>query len=129
MNAHNAIVDFSAVAVPLAGNADGVFAALGRPRLVDATDGLGMGMVFGNDLLTAISEFLFIPFDRFEKALQCSWRSPELQGDRLGCLAMQIRKLTLDINLQQPPCIASAKTIGKQHEKRIELPSQGRNVL
>jgi len=57
-----------------------------------------MGMVFRDDLLTAISEFLFIPFDRFEKALQRPRRSPELQGDGLGRLTVQIGELAVNIN-------------------------------
>ena len=129
MNPHNTVVDLPPVAIPLAGNSHGRFAALGRARLVHATDGLGVGMILGDDLLAAISKFLFIPLDRFEKALQRPRRGLELQADRLGRLAVQIGQLAFDINPQQLPCIASAKTIGKQREKRTELPSQGGNVL
>ena len=95
---HNRVVDLPAVAVPLTGNAHGCFAAFGRARLVHATDGLGVGMILGDDLLAAISESLFIPLDRFEKALQCPRRGLELQGDRLGRLAAQIGQLAFDIN-------------------------------
>jgi hypothetical protein len=70
VNADHAVVDLPAVAVPLATNSRGRFAALGRARFVHATDGFAVGMLLGNDLLAAISEFLFIPLDRFEKALQ-----------------------------------------------------------
>lgn len=63
MNPHNTVVDLPPVAVPLAGNAHGRLAALGRARLVHATDGLGVGMLLGDDLLAPISEFLFIPLD------------------------------------------------------------------
>jgi len=129
VNPHNTVVDLPPVAIPLAGNSHGRFAALGRARLVHATDGLGVGMILGDDLLAAISKFLFIPLDRFEKALQRPRRGLELQADRLGRLAVQIGQLAFDINPQQLPCIASAKTIGKQREKRTELPSQGGNVL
>ena len=129
VNPHNTVVDLPPVAVPLAGNSHGRFAALGRARLVHTTDGLGVGMILGDDLLAAISEFLFIPLDRFEKALQRPRRGLELQADRLGRLAMQVRELAFDINPQQSSCIASAKTIGKQREKQTELPSQRGNLF
>ena len=69
MNAHNTIVDFPTVAIPLATGTHGLFAALGGAGLVHATDGLGVGMLLGNNLLAAVSELLFIPLDRFEKTL------------------------------------------------------------
>ncbi len=69
MNAHNTVVDLPTVAIPLATGAHRLVAALGRARLVNATDGLPMGMVLGHDLLAAISQLLFIPLDRFEKTL------------------------------------------------------------
>jgi hypothetical protein len=69
MNAHDAIVDLPTVAIPLATDTHRIFAALGRAGLVHTTDGFGMGMVFRDDPLAAISELLFIPLDRFEKAL------------------------------------------------------------
>jgi hypothetical protein len=122
------VVDLPTVAVPLASDPHGRFAALRRARLIHATDGLGMSMILGDDLLAAISKFLFIPLDRFKKALQRPRRGLELQADRLGRLAVQIGQLAFDINSQQLPCIASAKTIGKQREKQTELPSQGGNV-
>jgi hypothetical protein len=69
MNADHAVVHLSAVAIPLAANPHRCLAALGRARFVHATDGLGMRMVFGDDLLAAISELFFIPLDRFEEPL------------------------------------------------------------
>jgi len=129
VNADHAVVNLSPVAVPLPGNPHRRLAALRRARLVHATDGFVMGMLSGNDLLTAIAKFLFIPLDRFEKALQRPRRGPRLQGDRLRRFAVQIGKLALDIDSQQPPCIASAETISEQRQKRTELPSQRGNVL
>jgi len=55
MHSHHAVVDLPTIAVVLPTDADGLFAALGRPRLVDATNRLGMGMLDGHDLLAAIS--------------------------------------------------------------------------
>jgi hypothetical protein len=69
MHSHHAVVNLPAVSVPLPADAHRIFAAFGRARLVHATDGFGMGMVFRHDLLTPVSEFLFIPLDRFEKTL------------------------------------------------------------
>ena len=69
MNAHNTVVDLSTVAIPLAPDTHCLVAALGSARLVHTTDGLGVAMVVSNDLLAPISELLFIPLDRFEKAL------------------------------------------------------------
>ena len=63
MNAHGTVVDLPTVAIPLATGTHRLVAALGRAGLVHATDGLGVGMVFGDDLLAAISELLFIPLD------------------------------------------------------------------
>ena len=69
MHSHHTVVHFPTVPVPLPADAHRLSAALGRARLVHATDGIGMGMIFCDDLLAPVSEFLFIPLDRFEKAL------------------------------------------------------------
>ncbi len=55
------------VEVPM--HAHGFFTALGCARLVHATDRLEVGMVARHNLLALISEFFFIPLDRFEKSL------------------------------------------------------------
>jgi len=104
-------------------------AALGRARFIHATDGLRVSVLLDHDPLDAVSRLLFIPFDRFEKSLQRPRRGPRPQGDRLGRLAVQIGQLPLHIDSQQPPCIASPKTVGKQRQKQTELPSQGGNLL
>lgn len=69
MNAHHTVVDLPTVAIPLAADGHRIVAALARARLVHATDRLGVGMVSGHHLLAAIPKLLFIPLDRFEKAL------------------------------------------------------------
>jgi len=69
MHRHHTVVDLSSVAIPLATGADGLVAAFGHTRLIHAADRLGMGVLRGHNLLAAISELLFIPLDRFEKAL------------------------------------------------------------
>jgi hypothetical protein len=129
MNAHHAVVDLAAVAVVLATDSHGVLAALGRPRLVHAADRFGVRMLFGDDLLAAISELLFIPFDRFEQALQRPRRRFETQGDGLRRLAVQVRQLALHINSQQVPSVAAAEAIGEQRQKQTQLPSQCGNLF
>lgn len=129
MHSHDAIVDLAAVAVVLPPHANRIAAALANARLVHAPNGLGMRVVTGHDLLAAVSQFLFIPLDRFQEALQRARRFAELQGDRLGRLAMHVGELTLDINLQQGPRVATAETIGKQCQKRSQLPSQPGHLL
>jgi hypothetical protein len=69
MNSHDAVVHLAAVAVVLSSNSHGLCAALGRARLVHDADGVGMSMVLGDDLLTAVSQLFLIPLDRFEKTL------------------------------------------------------------
>lgn len=69
MNCDHAVVDLTSVAIPLAAGPDSLAAALGRARLVDATDRFGVGVLGSNDSLAPISQLLFIPLNRFEKAL------------------------------------------------------------
>jgi len=88
-----------------------------------------MRVLASHDLLAAVSQFLFIPLDRFQEALQRARRSPELQRDGLGRLAMHMGELSLDIDLQQRSGLAAAKTIGEQGQKRSQLPSQPGNLF
>jgi len=69
MYPHDAVVDLPPIAVVLPTDAHRLFAALGRTRLIHAANRLWVRMVGGDDLLAPISEFFFIPLDRFEKAL------------------------------------------------------------
>lgn len=94
MHSHDAVVDLAAVAVVLPPRADRVGAALADAGLVHAPNGLGMRVVASHDLLAAVSQFLFMPLDRFQKALQRARRFAEPQGDRLGRLAMHVGELT-----------------------------------
>lgn len=129
MHGHDAIVDLATVAVVLPRGADGFAAALADAGLVHAADGLGMRVVSDHQLLTAVSQLLFIPLDRFEEALQRAGHGPEPQGHGLDILAVQAGELSLDINLQQPPRVTAAKTVGEQREKRSQLPSEGGDLL
>ena len=69
MHAHHAVVNLAATAQPLPRGPRCVWAALGDTRFVDGSDGLDMRMVLRHDLLTAITQQLLIPLDRFEKTL------------------------------------------------------------
>lgn len=129
MHSHDAIVDLAAVAVVLPPHANRIAAALANAGLVHAPNRFRVRVVASHDLLAAVSQFLFIPLDRFQEALQRARRFAELQGDRLGRLAMHVGELTLDINLQQGPRVAAAETISEQCQKRSQLPSQPGNLL
>ena len=69
MNTDDTVFDFAAIAVVLAGNADRVTTALVGPRFVDGSNGFGVGVIPGNDLLAAVAEQFFIPLDRLEESL------------------------------------------------------------
>jgi hypothetical protein len=129
MHSHDAIVDLAAAAVVLPSRADGLAAALGDAGLVHTPNRVGMRVLASHDLLAAVPQLLFIPLDRFQEALQRARRFAQLQGDRLGRLAMHVGELSLDIDLQQHPRFAAAKTIGEQRQKRNQLPSQLGNLL
>jgi hypothetical protein len=57
------------MAVPLPPHTHRIVAALGDPRFVDHADRLRVGVLARYQLLAAVVQFLFIPLDRFQKAL------------------------------------------------------------
>ena len=69
MHADDAIVHLAAIPQPLPRGADGMHAALGRARFVNAADGLLVSMLAGNQLLAAVPHTGFIPLDRFHETL------------------------------------------------------------
>lgn len=69
MDAHHTVVDLATVSIVLACGPDGLLAALCNAGLVHTADGFEMRVVLSHDLLASISQFLFIPLNRFEKAL------------------------------------------------------------
>jgi hypothetical protein len=81
-------------------------------------------MLLRDKLLASVSKLLFIPLNRFQKALQCPRSGVESQGDGFRRLAVQVGELPFDINQQQYPRVASAETIGEQRKKRNQFPSQ-----
>ena len=56
MDADDAVIDFAGVAAPLPLNAGGFLAGFGMARIVNDADGLGVGVIARDDLLTAIAE-------------------------------------------------------------------------
>ena len=69
MHPNDAVVDLATTAQPLPGGADGVLAALGRPGFINAADGVGMGVVAGDQLLTDVADRGFVPLDRLQQPL------------------------------------------------------------
>jgi hypothetical protein len=69
MHSHHAIVHLAPVAIPLPPDTHRVVPTLGDRGLVHHADRVGVGVVLGDDLLTAVVEFLFIPLDGFEETL------------------------------------------------------------
>lgn len=63
MHTDDAVVDLAPAAQPLPRGADGLVAALGRPRFIDAADRLGVGMVAGDQALAAVANSALIPLD------------------------------------------------------------------
>ena len=129
VHSHHAIIDLAAIAIVLPTCAHRFASTLADAGLVHAPEGFGMRVLASHDLLAAVSQFLFIPLDRFQEALQRAGCSPELQRDGLGRLAMYVRELSLDIDLQQHAGLTAAKTIGEQGQKRSQLPSQPGNLF
>jgi hypothetical protein len=63
MYTDDAILDFAATAQPLPRDADGLVAALGRSRFVDAADCFRVAVVTCHQLLTLIANGLLVPLD------------------------------------------------------------------
>jgi hypothetical protein len=69
MHADHAVVDLAATTQPLPPDAGRMLTALGRARFVDATDGLRVSVLAGNQPLTVVAHTGFIPLDRFHETL------------------------------------------------------------
>jgi hypothetical protein len=69
MHADDAVVDLTATAEPLPRDANGLIAALGRARFIEAADCQGMGMRLRHDSLALVAHAAFIPLDRFQQTL------------------------------------------------------------
>jgi hypothetical protein len=63
MHTNDAVIDFAATAQPLPRGADGLVAALGRSRFIDATDCFRVAVVACRQLLTLVANGLLIPLD------------------------------------------------------------------
>jgi hypothetical protein len=69
MHADDAVVHLAAIPQPLPRGSDGMHAALGRGRFVQAAEGLLMSVLAGNQLLAVVACTVFIPLDRFHQTL------------------------------------------------------------
>lgn len=125
----DAVLYLAAVAVVLALDAGRVPAALGRSRLVDHAQRLGVCVLGGHQLLAAVAEPLFVPADRFEKALQRADRHSLSQRERLDILALHVAEQTAHINRQQQPASRPAKAVGEQTQKLAQQFSKRCDIL
>jgi hypothetical protein len=78
MHSHHTVIDLAAVAIVLPTRAHRFAATLTDTGFVHAPDGLSMRVLARHKLLAALSQFIFIPLDRFQKPLQRAGRFPEL---------------------------------------------------
>jgi len=86
----DAVLNLPAIAVVLSLHARGVVAALGHSCLVDAANRVGTCVFGGNDLLTAISQPLFIPNDGLKEPLQRSGSDLLIQRDCFRVLSLHV---------------------------------------
>jgi len=63
MHTHDAVIDLAATAQPLPRGADGLAAALGRSRFIDAADCFRVAVVARHQLLTLVANGLLVPLD------------------------------------------------------------------
>jgi hypothetical protein len=63
MHADDAILDLPTTPQPLPGNPDGMRTALGRPRLVETPNGLGVRVFAGDDPLALVAHAVLVPLD------------------------------------------------------------------
>jgi hypothetical protein len=69
MHADDAVVDFAPTTQPLPCDADGMHAALGCSRFVQAADGLPMSVFAGDYPLALVAHVRLLPLDRFHETL------------------------------------------------------------
>lgn len=63
MHTDDTVIDLAATAQPLPRGADGLVAALGRPRLIDTADRFGVAMLACHELLALVANPWAIPLD------------------------------------------------------------------
>ena len=90
MHTDDAVFDLAAIAVVLSLHAHGVVAALGRARLINASNRFGMRMLLGNNCMTTIAKLLFIPLNRFKKPLERPRFSIETQRHGFDAFSMLV---------------------------------------
>ena len=87
-----------------------LFPCLHETGFIDDADGMGMGMLLGDDLLQAVAGQIFLPTMLAEELLQRSHGHVGRQGDRLDALAGQVRKLTVHIDRQMRPRVLAVQS-------------------
>jgi hypothetical protein len=69
MHADDTVVDLAAATQPLPRDTDGMHAALGRSRFINAADGLLVSVRARDQLLAFVAYAALIPLDRFHESL------------------------------------------------------------
>lgn len=90
MDSHSTVFNLTAIAIVLSLRSDGMVAALGCAGLIDAPNRVGMSMLLSDNRLTAVTQFFFVPLNRFEKTLQRSRFGIESQRDGLDTFSLHI---------------------------------------
>ena len=90
MDCHSTVFDLAAIAIVLSLRSDGMVSALGGAGLIDAPDRVGMSMLLSDNRLTAVTQFFFVPLDRFEKTLQRPRFGIESQRDSLDTFSLYV---------------------------------------
>lgn len=103
----DAVLDLASVAVVLTLDACRMFAAFGGAGFVNATDGVDVGVLGGDDVLAVVSQFLFVPGDRFEESLERTRSDALIDRNRFGVLPLNARQQPADIGSQQPASFGS----------------------
>ena len=96
---------------------------------IDDAHRIRMGMLFGNDILQAVTCQIFLPTMLAEKLLQRSHRHLRCQGNRLDTLAIKVRKLAPHINRQMRTRILACKAIVEAFQKTGEHRLQFTNLF
>jgi hypothetical protein len=69
MDTDDAVIDLPTTAQPLPVHADGLVSALGGSRFIDTTDGVGMGVLASDQVLTGVTQRAVVPLDGLQQPL------------------------------------------------------------
>jgi hypothetical protein len=121
VNPDHPVLHFAATSQPLSRRADGVMAALGGSRFINAANRLGVGVIVGDDSLAAVAKTGLVPMDRFQQTLKRSRLRVKSQGNGFDGLSSQIRKQSPNVDASQSEPRSRSKTIAKEPKEGIEF--------